>query len=159
MIPTIGNGMEKTMFSDDFFVLDFEASGLDWKDSYPIQAGYTDGILKRCMLIKPMAHWWHWNDDSEKIHKIPRHVIDMTGENVVDVCNQMNEDLQGKQVWCDSMAHDEMWCNKLFCDAGVERKFNLLYYRTFGMMDKETITHDALEDAIQIREHMIRAEF
>ena len=56
-------------------VLDVEASGFG-RNSYPIEVGFVlpDGHTF-CTLIRPQAHWTHWDEQAAQTHHIPRKVL------------------------------------------------------------------------------------
>lgn len=153
--------MSNSSNREELWVLDFEASGITKDDTgYPIEVGYTNGHIQREYLIKPLDHWTHWDWYAEKfVHKIEREWLEFKGISPVLVCNFMNEDLYGKTVYCNGGKHDKAWCNKLFNDCGIERKFNLVHYQVLrpyqegydGLTEEldRYVEHRALPDAIQ----------
>jgi len=56
-------------------IIDLEASGFG-RGSYPIEVGY---VLPEggnyCTLILPAAHWLHWDDTAQQVHRITRDVL------------------------------------------------------------------------------------
>jgi hypothetical protein len=106
-------------------VLDIEASGFG-RSSYPIEVGYVlhDGRA-RCTLIRPPAHWTHWDAGAERIHGITRPTLLAHGKPAGDVARMLNGDLAGQTVYCDGWAHDYPWLALLFDEAGVAPGFRL----------------------------------
>ena len=106
-------------------VIDIEASGFG-RSSYPIEVGYVlhDGRA-RCTLIRPPAHWTHWDAGAERIHGITRPTLLAHGKSAGDVARMLNGDLAGQTVYCDGWAHDYPWLALLFDEAGVAPGFRL----------------------------------
>ena len=106
-------------------VLDIEASGFG-RHSYPIEVGYVlpDG-RSCCTLIRPPAHWTHWDASAEKVHGIARPTLLAHGRPADEVARMLNADLAGSTVYCDGWAHDYAWLAALFDEAGVRLGFRL----------------------------------
>lgn len=132
--------------TSEFWALDFEASGLDLNDSYPIEVGYTNGSIHKATLIKPHSTWTHWNKDSEAIHGIDRNSL-LYGKDVFEVCEQLNIDLLGQNVIVDGGRYDQFWLDRLYQAANMIPTFTLSYVRTMFI---EPVKHRALADAEQI---------
>lgn len=106
-------------------VLDVEASGFG-RQSYPIEVGYAlpDGRVF-CTLIRPEAHWTHWDARAEALHQIPRPALLSRGRPVAEVAILLNEQLQGRTVYSDGWNHDYTWLALLFEVAGLRQRFKL----------------------------------
>jgi hypothetical protein len=106
-------------------VLDIEASGFG-RHSYPIEVGYVlpDGRAA-CMLVRPQAHWTHWDAGAEQVHGITRGVLARHGHEAREVALTLNRDLQGHTVYCDGWAHDYSWLAALFEEAALSPSFRL----------------------------------
>lgn len=111
-------------------VLDIEASGFG-RASYPIEIGYVlaDGRA-RCTLIRPPAHWTHWDTAAEQVHHISRDTLLRHGRPAADVARMLNQDLAGQTVYCDGWGHDYPWLAALFDEAGLAPSFRLESVRT-----------------------------
>ena len=148
------------------WVIDFEASGLS-AHSYPIEVGLTNGKSEYQALIRPLDHWRYWSPDSEKIHNIKRSQLETEGLNAVHVARKLNEILGGNAVYCDCLNWDSFWCDILFNDTGVERRFELrdissliadcshrisayCQHRELLQLSGEYVNHRALDDAAVI---------
>ena len=106
-------------------ILDLEASGFG-RHSYPIEVGYVlpDGS-SYCSLIRPAAHWIHWDPVAESVHHIPRDTLERHGRSAGEVARQLNDGLRGRTVFSDGWAHDYPWLAALFEEAGVAAAFRL----------------------------------
>jgi hypothetical protein len=106
-------------------VLDVEASGFG-RNSYPIEVGFVlpDGHTF-CTLIRPQAHWTHWDEQAARTHLIPRQVLLQRGEDVSRVAERLNADLRGLTVYSDGWANDYSWIGVLFDEAGLLPAFRL----------------------------------
>ncbi|MBC7942763.1 MAG: hypothetical protein H7Z19_23925 [Chitinophagaceae bacterium] len=106
-------------------IMDIEASGFG-RHSYPIEIGYVlpDG-RSRCTLIRPAAHWTHWDAAAERLHGIDRCKLVQHGRPVVEVARALNDELSGRTVYCDGWAHDYAWLAALYEEAGFGPAFKL----------------------------------
>lgn len=106
-------------------VLDIEASGFG-RSSYPIEVGFVvpDGHAY-CTLIRPEAHWTHWDPQAELVHHIARPLILARGLPVQEVAQALNTQLAGQTVYSDGWANDYSWLGALFDAADLYPKFKL----------------------------------
>ncbi len=106
-------------------VLDVEASGFG-RNSYPIEVGF---VLPNghafCSLIRPEAHWTHWDAQAEATHHISRALILQRGLPVSEVARSINAQLAGQTVYSDGWAHDFTWLGALFDAADMSPAFRL----------------------------------
>ena len=116
-------------------VLDVEASGFG-RDSYPIEIGF---VLPNghafCTLIRPEAHWTHWDAQAEATHHIPRALILQRGVAVPDVARAINAQLAGQTVYSDGWINDYSWVGALFDAADMSPAFKLENLR--ALLDDE----------------------
>ena len=106
-------------------ILDVEASGFG-RNSYPIEVGFVlpDGQAY-CTLIRPEAHWTHWDVQAEATHHISRVLIMERGLPVPEVAHQINRQLAGQTVYSDGWANDYSWLGALFDAADMTPAFKL----------------------------------
>lgn len=106
-------------------VLDVEASGFG-RNSYPIEVGFVlpDGHAY-CTLVRPEAHWTHWDAQAETLHHIPRALILERGLPAKEVARQLNQQLAGQTVYSDGWANDYSWLGALFDAADMTPRFKL----------------------------------
>jgi hypothetical protein len=106
-------------------VIDIEASGFG-RLSYPIEVGWAlaDGRTG-CLLVRPPAHWTHWDTAAEQLHGIDRSTLLRHGHEPVEVALRLNAELGGQVVYSDAWAHDYPWLAKLFDEAGLAPAFKL----------------------------------
>jgi hypothetical protein len=110
-------------------ILDIEASGFG-RGSYPIEVGFvTPEGASFCTLIRPAAHWTHWDPSAERVHGLSRREIERNGRPPALVARILNRDLYGCAVYSDGWAHDSSWLSLLFDEAGVQPRFRLLHLR------------------------------
>ncbi|MBS0446103.1 MAG: hypothetical protein JSR59_09155 [Proteobacteria bacterium] len=106
-------------------VLDVEASGFG-AGSYPIEVGYRLGDGRSyCSLIRPLAHWTHWDPQAERIHHVKREVLLERGREPAIVCRHLNDALRDLTVYCDGWAHDYTWLAMLYDAADMQPAFKL----------------------------------
>ncbi|MDY6920712.1 MAG: hypothetical protein SV765_10935 [Pseudomonadota bacterium] len=106
-------------------ILDIEASGFG-TGSYPIEIGVAmpDGTL-HVWLIRPLAHWTHWQASAEQVHGISREQLLEQGRSPREVADELNELLAGQVVYSDGWGVDRTWLALLFHEAGVLQGFKL----------------------------------
>lgn len=106
-------------------VLDIEASGFG-RQSYPIEIGWAmaDGRTG-CLLVRPPAHWTHWDASAERVHGITRATLQQHGREPVEVALRMNAELGGATVYCDAWGRDYPWLARLYDEAGLSPAFRL----------------------------------
>lgn len=123
-------------------VLDIEASGFG-RNSYPIEIGFVlpDGHAY-CRLIRPEAHWTHWDTQAEAKHQIPRRIILERGLPCGDVARQLNAQLAGQTVYTDGWNHDYTWLGVLFDAADMSPRFRLENLRALLNDTQAEVWHD-----------------
>jgi hypothetical protein len=106
-------------------VIDVEASGFG-RHSYPIEIGFVlpDGHAY-CALVRPEAHWTHWDAQAETVHHIPRALIVERGLPAPEVARSLNQRLAGQTVYSDGWANDYSWLGALFDAADMSPSFRL----------------------------------
>lgn len=106
-------------------VLDIEASGFG-RDSYPIEIGFVlpDGG-GYCTLVRPEAHWIHWDPQAQQLHGIARDTLLRHGRSVHDIARHLNQTLRGQTVYSDGWANDYSWIGALFDAAGLTPSFHI----------------------------------
>lgn len=106
-------------------VIDVEASGFG-RNSYPIEIGFVlpDGHAY-CALVRPEAHWTHWDAQAETVHHIPRALIMERGLPAPEVARSLNQQLAGQTVYSDGWANDYSWLGALFDAADMSPSFRL----------------------------------
>lgn len=106
-------------------VIDVEASGFG-RGSYPIEVGYVlpDG-RRFCTLIRPQPGWQHWDVGAERIHRIPKSILQSRGREPAEVCERLDADLGGRVVYSDAWSHDLSWLHRLYDAAGSTPAFRL----------------------------------
>lgn len=138
------------------YIIDIEASGFG-NESYPIEIGVALGDgLKYCSLILPPPEWTHWDQEAEKIHRIPRDILETYGSSIDEVSEKLNELLEGKTLFSDGWVVDLPWLIKLFHTAGKEMKFHvspLEMILSEEQMEKWHETKDQLIEKMSLTRH------
>lgn len=82
-------------------IIDLEASDFG-PFSYPIEVGVALGNgEKYCTLVSPAPDWTHWDAQAERIHRIPRDILEEHGKPVARVAGELNDLLRDKTVYTD----------------------------------------------------------
>lgn len=110
-------------------VIDVEASGFG-RGSYPIEVGFvlSDGRAA-CTLIRPPEEWTHWDSRAQRLHGLSRELLLRHGKPATVVTDLLNEQLAGRNVYCDNWAHDQAWLARLYQLAAASPAFRLRHVR------------------------------
>lgn len=102
--------------------LDFEASSLNSKKSFPVEVGWVleDGA-GQSHLIRPAPHWTDWDAEAEAVHGISREQLEREGEDVAVVCDRVVSLFAGNEVHCSAPSWDGHWLSMLLRAAGRPR--------------------------------------
>lgn len=107
------------------YIIDLEASGFG-PYSYPIEVGLALGPdTKFCSLIAPAPGWTHWDAEAEKVHRVPRDILETYGKPALQVALRLNELLGNSTVYSDGWVVDQPWLIELFRHAGVAQQFSI----------------------------------
>ena len=100
--------------ADAPLIIDVEASGFGGA-SYPIEIGVAlDDGHKYCSLIIPAPEWTHWDVEAERVHRIPRDILETYGKPGHAVAQTLNELLANRTVYTDGWVVDKPWLTTLF---------------------------------------------
>lgn len=106
-------------------IMDIEASGFG-KESYPIEIGYIESDQSCfCNLITPQSDWTHWSLEAEKLHGIQRDTLFNNGLYPTQLAQSLNQQLEGKILYCDGWVLDYTWLLKLFSVTTLSPSFRL----------------------------------
>ncbi len=102
--------------------IDFEASSLSKKDSYPIEVGWVfeDG-RETGYLIRPAPTWTEWDSAAEAVHGISREVLLREGTPHDVVCDRLVAALGEHAIYASSPSWDGHWLSMLLRGAGLPR--------------------------------------
>ncbi len=147
--------MAFTIDTDAPCIIDVEASGFG-PNSYPIEIGLAlDDGKKYCTLVLPAPEWTHWDEEAEKVHRIPRDILEDYGKPATFVANELNRILKGKTVYTDGWVVDKPWLIKLFDECKIEPEFYTSSLEMILSEDQMNQWHDTktkiLEEAGQRR--------
>lgn len=134
-------------------IMDVEASGFG-RASYPIEVGFVlpDGHAF-CTLIRPEAHWTHWDQQAQATHHISRALIEARGLPVGEVARAINTRLAGLTVYSDGWSHDYSWLGKLFDAADAVPTFRLENLRILLSEAQADHWHQVKADIVRERGH------
>jgi hypothetical protein len=143
------------------FIVDVEASGLG-PFSYPIEVGLVlEENRKYCSLILPAPEWTHWDSDAEKVHRIPRDILEVHGKPSREVAAQLNALLEGCTLYSDGWVVDKPWLTTLFHVAGQPMKFQvspLELILSESQMERWHPTKDRVIEELKVRRHRASAD-
>jgi len=106
-------------------IVDVEASGFGGT-SYPIEIGVAlDDGHKYCSLVHPEPDWTHWDLEAERVHRIPRDLLETYGRPAREVAQTLNELLATRTVYTDGWVVDKPWLSTLFQAARLEMQFRV----------------------------------
>lgn len=140
----------------DPWIIDLEASGLQ-SAAYPIEVGVAlDEGRRYCALIAPLPDWTHWDRGAEKVHRIPRDILETYGKPPEKVADDLNDLLAGKTLYTDGWVVDKPWLIQLFHAAGREMDFAVSPLEMIlceSQMDHWTEARDAVIDETDLVRH------
>lgn len=128
-------------------IIDLEASGFG-RGSYPIEVGFVlaDGA-SYCSLIRPAAHWKHWDPAAERLHHITPAILAAHGKPAADVASTLNRRLRGRTVYSDGWMNDYSWLGLLYDEVELSPSFRLENLRAL-LTDDEAAQWHAAKDAV-----------
>ncbi len=130
------------------WVLDVEASGFG-RGSYPIEVGYVGPAGEvGCTLVLPQPDWTGWDPGAARVHGISRELLLMHGKPVDVVARLLNDQLAGREVYCDAWAHDYVWLARLFDAADRAPAFRLRDLREL-LAPEELDRFDAVREGVR----------
>jgi len=141
-------------------IVDVEASGFGGM-SYPIEIGVAmEDDKQYCSLISPAPDWDHWDLEAEKIHRIPRDILETYGKPIKEVADRLNEMFAGKTLYTDGWVVDKPWLTTLFHEARVEMKFSVSALEMI-LSEKQMERWHATKDEVlaEAKAHRHRASF
>ena len=141
-------------------IIDVEASGFGGT-SYPIEVGVAlDDDTTYCSLIQPAPDWDHWDSDAEKVHGIPREVLEHHGKPMHEVAASLNELLDGKTLYSDGWVVDKPWLTTLFHEARMPMTFRVSPLELILSEDQMERWHDTKDQVLaEASAHRHRASF
>ncbi len=128
-------------------IIDVEASGFGAM-SYPIEVGVAleDGG-KFCSLIMPAPGWTHWDQEAEKVHRVPRDVLETHGKPLDVVAAELNALLRGRTLYTDGWVVDKPWLTTLFHAARTPMAFSVSPLEAILTEQQMAVWHET-KDAI-----------
>ena len=106
-------------------IIDIEASGFG-PFGYPIEVGVAlSSGDQYCSLIHPSPEWTFWDDEAEKIHRVPRDILETYGKPVDEIAGELNRLLENQTVYSDGWVVDKPWILQLFDKARMPLQFNV----------------------------------
>ena len=105
------------------YIIDIEASGFG-PDGYPIEIGIAlEPGSKFCSLLLPRKEWTHWDPDAEKMHRIPRDILETYGRSINEVALALNELLANQTIYSDAWVVDKDWLAQMYYAAAIPQEF------------------------------------
>ena len=105
-------------------IIDVEASGFGPR-SYPIEIGVAlESGETLCYLVLPKDDWTFWDEGAERVHRIPRDILETHGRPIEEVANDLNKFVEAETVFSDGWEVDSPWLGQLFEAAGVACRFH-----------------------------------
>jgi len=111
--------------TDRPFIMDIEASGLG-PQGYPIEIGVAlEPGAKFCSLLLPREDWTYWDSDAEKMHRIPRDILETYGSPLAEVAINLNTLLENRTIYSDGWVVDKGWLSQLYYAVAMPQQFTL----------------------------------
>ena len=107
------------------YIIDIEASGFG-PDGYPIEIGVAmEPGTKFCSLLLPREEWTHWDLEAEKLHRIPRDILETYGSPIAEVAMALNALLENQTIYSDAWVLDKGWLAQMFYAAAIPQTFTM----------------------------------
>lgn len=137
-------------------IIDIESSGFG-PSGYPIEVGLAlpDG-KQFCSLIYPSPEWTFWDDEAEKIHRVPRDILETYGKPVDDVAEELNRLLENQTVYSDGWVVDKPWILQLFDKAKIPLRFSVSALEMILTENQMEIWHevkDKINEELDLKRH------
>jgi hypothetical protein len=130
-------------------IIDVEASGLG-DTSYPIEVGVAlEQGRKFCTLISPAPDWTHWDAAAERVHRVPRDILETYGKPLREVADQLNDLLADRTLYTDGWVVDKPWLITLFHAAGVPMQFEVSALEMILSEPQMACWHETKEEVIR----------
>ena len=137
-------------------VIDIEASGLD-AEAYPIEIGVALPSGETfCALIKPEPDWQFWDDDAEKVHRVPRDILELYGRPIDEIVVELNDLIGGQTAFSDGWEADKPWLSQMFWAARTEMLFSLSaldFILSDAQMQHWHATKDQVIEGMNLKRH------
>lgn len=130
-------------------IIDIEASGFG-PSGYPIEVGVALSSGEQyCSLIHPSPEWTFWDDEAEKVHRVPRDILETYGKPLGEVADNLNSLLENQTVYSDGWVVDNPWVLQLFDKARVPLRFNVSALEMILTEGQMEIWHEAKEKILE----------
>lgn len=107
------------------YIIDIEASGFG-PGGYPIEIGVAlEPGMKFCRLLLPEEEWTHWDSEAEKMHRIPRDILETYGSPLAEVAIALNALLENQTIYSDAWVLDKDWLTQMYYAAAIPQLFTL----------------------------------
>ncbi len=137
-------------------IIDVEASGFGPR-SYPIEIGVAlESGDTLCYLVLPKDDWTFWDEGAERVHRIPRDILETHGRPIEEVANDLNKFVDVETVFSDGWEVDSPWLSQLFEAAGVACRFHfsaLDFILSEEQMEEWHQTKDQIVAEMDIKRH------
>ena len=137
-------------------IIDVEASGFGPR-SYPIEIGVAlESGDTLCYLVLPKDDWTFWDEGAERVHRIPRDILETHGRPIEEVAHDLNKFVEAETVFSDGWEVDSPWLSQLFEAAGVACRFHfsaLDFILSEEQMEEWHQTKDQIVAEMDIKRH------
>jgi DNA polymerase III epsilon subunit-like protein len=130
--------------SNDYLVLDIEASGLH-QYSFPIEIAWCGpNVLAKSFYIKPDKSWriFNWSDDAQRLHGISLEAVIKQGRMPKEIVDALRLDGSEKTILSDGVSFDQNWMN-MICVA-VEAESVLVLTDVYSWLGQKFKTRPQL---------------
>ena len=137
-------------------IIDMEASGFG-PQSYPIEIGVAlESGATLCYLVQPRKDWTFWDENAERVHRIPRDILEAHGRPIEEVAHDLNKNVDTETVFSDGWEVDSPWLSQLFERARVPCQFHFSALDFILSEEQMEIWHEAKDRVIaemEIKRH------
>lgn len=133
-------------------IIDIEASGFA-DMAYPIEIGVALNSGKTyCSLVQPRPDWTYWDEAAEKVHRVPRDILELYGKPIEQITDELNELLRGQVAYSDGWEVDHPWLMQLFNAAGQWPEFRFSTLEFILSEDQMQVWHQVKDQILAEKE-------
>jgi len=118
--------------------------------SYPIEVGVALASGQTyCSLIQPDPKWTYWDEGAEKIHRVPRDILEVYGKPIAEVAHQLNALLGDQAAFSDGWEVDQPWLSQLFYTSRIPQGFRFSTLEFILSPQQMASWHEKKDEIIQ----------
>lgn len=106
--------------------------------------------------MQPRKDWTFWDENAERVHRIPRDILEAHGRPIEEVAHDLNKNVDTETVFSDGWEVDSPWLSQLYERARVPCQFHFSALDFILSEEQMEIWHEAKDRVIaemEIKRH------